>query len=106
VQFWPFVGWDIPVGRSAIAEVYPASWSRGLANDGCTGDMTPSASPGFRAADHDGNLVAFPNPDLFRRLSAGAARGLDFRRSRLDPNGARRDDSTSNACDPNLFRLY
>jgi hypothetical protein len=28
------------------------------------------------------------------------------RRSRLDPNGARRDDSTSNACDPNLFRLY
>ena len=24
VHFWPFDGWDIPAGRSAIAEVYPA----------------------------------------------------------------------------------
>ena len=24
VHFWPFDGWDIPVGHSAIAEVYPA----------------------------------------------------------------------------------
>jgi hypothetical protein len=28
VHFWPFDGWQIPVGRSAIAEVYPALWSR------------------------------------------------------------------------------
>ena len=26
VHFWPFDGWDIPAGRSAIAEVYPALW--------------------------------------------------------------------------------
>jgi hypothetical protein len=29
VHFWPFDGWDIPAGRSAIAEVFP-SWRRGL----------------------------------------------------------------------------
>jgi hypothetical protein len=28
VHFWPFDGWNIPAGRSAFAEVYPALWSR------------------------------------------------------------------------------
>lgn len=28
VHFWPFDGWDIPDGCSAIAEVYPALWSQ------------------------------------------------------------------------------
>jgi hypothetical protein len=27
VHFWPFDGWEIPVGRSVVAEVYPALWS-------------------------------------------------------------------------------
>ncbi|WP_065754175.1 hypothetical protein [Bradyrhizobium paxllaeri] len=40
VHFWPFDGWDIPAGQSAIAEVYPALWSRGFANnEGRTGDQ-------------------------------------------------------------------
>ncbi len=39
VHFWPFDGWDIPAGRSAIAEVYPALWSRGFANEGRAGDQ-------------------------------------------------------------------
>jgi hypothetical protein len=26
VHFWPFDGWDIPGGRSAVAEVYPSLW--------------------------------------------------------------------------------
>ena len=39
VHFWPFDGWDIPAGRSAIAEVYPALWSRGFANEGRTADQ-------------------------------------------------------------------
>ena len=39
VHFWPFDGWDIPAGRSAIAEVYPSLWSRGFANEGRTGDQ-------------------------------------------------------------------
>lgn len=28
VHFWPFDGWSPPAGRSVIAEVYPALWSR------------------------------------------------------------------------------
>jgi hypothetical protein len=39
VHFWPFDGWDIPAGRSAIAEVYPALWSRRFTNEGRTGDQ-------------------------------------------------------------------
>ncbi len=34
VHFWPFDGWDIPAGRSAVAEVYPALWSRSFARGG------------------------------------------------------------------------
>jgi hypothetical protein len=38
VHFWPFDGWQVPPGRSALAEVYPALWkfrypSRGLTAD-------------------------------------------------------------------------
>jgi hypothetical protein len=33
VHFWPFDGWDIPPGRSAVSEVYPALWSHGFANE-------------------------------------------------------------------------
>ena len=60
VHFWPFDGWDIPVGRSAIAEVYPALWSPGFAREDRTGDQHDAysiaawlsragtaASPGF-----------------------------------------------------------
>lgn len=28
VHFWPFDGWEPPAGRSVIAEIYPALWSR------------------------------------------------------------------------------
>lgn len=28
VHFWPFDGWQIPEGKSAIVEVYPALWSK------------------------------------------------------------------------------
>jgi hypothetical protein len=38
VHFWPFDGWEVPAGRSAIAEVYPSVWSLGFACDGRTGD--------------------------------------------------------------------
>jgi hypothetical protein len=39
VHFWPFDGWDIPAGRSAVVEVYPTLWSRSFANEGRTGDQ-------------------------------------------------------------------
>lgn len=39
MHFWPFDGWEIPAGRSAIAEVYPALWSRSFAREGRDGDQ-------------------------------------------------------------------
>jgi hypothetical protein len=64
--FWPFDGWDIPPGRSAIAEVYPALWSRGFANEGRTGDQHDafSIAAWLSRADRDGSLAALLDPDL------------------------------------------
>jgi hypothetical protein len=66
VHFWPFDGWDIPAGRSVIAEVYPALWSRGFAREGRTGDQHDafSIAAWLSRADRNGSLVAFFNPDL------------------------------------------
>jgi hypothetical protein len=66
VHFWPFDGWDIPAGRSAIAEVYPALWSRGFTNEGRTGDQHDafSIAAWLSRADGDGSLAAFLKPDL------------------------------------------
>jgi hypothetical protein len=65
-HFWPFDGWDIPAGRSAIAEVYPALWSRGFAQDGRTRDQHDaySVAAWLARADRDGGLAALLNPDV------------------------------------------
>ena len=66
VHFWPFDGWEIPSGRSAIAEVYPALWSRGFANEGRTPDQHDafSIAAWLSLADRNGSLGAFLKPDL------------------------------------------
>ncbi|HEC90954.1 MAG TPA: hypothetical protein ENI55_04740 [Alphaproteobacteria bacterium] len=66
VHFWPFDGWDIPQGRSAIAEVYPALWSRGFARGDRTGDQHDaySISAWLSRTDRDGGLAWFLKPDL------------------------------------------
>lgn len=66
VHFWPFDGWDIPAGRSAIAEVYPALWSRGFVNEGRTGDQHDafSIAAWLARAARDGSLATFLNPGL------------------------------------------
>ena len=66
VHFWPFDGWDIPAGRSTIAEVYPALWSRGFDREGRTGDQHDaySIAAWLSRADQDGCLAAFLKPDL------------------------------------------
>jgi hypothetical protein len=66
VHFWPFDGWDIPAGRSAIAEVYPALWSRGFVNEGRSADQHDAfcIAAWLSRADRDGSLSAFLNPDL------------------------------------------
>ncbi|WP_211369207.1 hypothetical protein [Roseospira navarrensis] len=68
VHFWPFDGWDIPEGRSAIAEVYPALWSRGFSRKDRTGDQHDaySVAAWLSRADRDGTLRAA----LVPRLSA------------------------------------
>jgi hypothetical protein len=66
VHFWPFDGWDIPAGCSAIAEVYPSLWRRGFAPEGRTGDQHDAfcIAAWLARADREGTLGAFLEPDL------------------------------------------
>jgi hypothetical protein len=66
IHFWPFDGWDIPAGRSAFAEVYPAVWNRSFANEDLTGDQHDAFTIAgwLSRADRDGSLAAFLKPDL------------------------------------------
>jgi hypothetical protein len=66
VHFWPFDGWNVPTGRSAIAEVYPALWSRGFAREDRTADQHDaySIAAWFSRADRDGSLVSYLSPSL------------------------------------------
>ncbi|MGC1862820.1 MAG: N-6 DNA methylase [Methylocystis sp.] len=66
VHFWPFDGWDIPAGRSAIAEVYPALWSREFDRAERTSDQHDaySVAAWLSRADRDGSLEAFLKSEL------------------------------------------
>jgi hypothetical protein len=66
LHFWPFDGWQIPAGRSAVAEVYPALWSKRFpreARDQHQHDAY-SIAAWLRDADMNGSLFAFTNPQL------------------------------------------
>ena len=66
VHSWPFDGWDIPAGRSAVAEVYPSLWSSQFER----GDRTPDQHDAFTIAaclaraDADGTLSRLLNPQM------------------------------------------
>ena len=46
VHFWPFDGWDIPAGRSAIVETWPALWNKKFARgDRTAGDLQKFLNP-------------------------------------------------------------
>jgi hypothetical protein len=66
VHFWPFDGWQIPAGRSAVVEIYPALWKHAFAANGRSADQHDaySAAAWLRQADLDGQLARFLNPDL------------------------------------------
>jgi hypothetical protein len=66
VHFWPFDGWDIPAGCSAIAEVYPALWSRGFTRADRLADQHDafSIAAWLSRADQDDSLVTFLKPNL------------------------------------------
>jgi hypothetical protein len=66
VHFWPFDGWDIPPRQSAIAEVYPALWSKEFAIEDRTGDQHDafSIAAWLSRADLDDSLAALLKPKL------------------------------------------
>jgi hypothetical protein len=66
VHFWPFDGWDIPRGKSAIAEVYPAIWRSSFAPADRDRDQHDAycVAAWLCQADRDGGLSAYLKPDL------------------------------------------
>lgn len=66
VHFWPFDGWEVAPGRSAIAEVYPALWSHGFARGDRTSDQHDAftIAAWLARADRDGSLSAYLRPAL------------------------------------------
>jgi hypothetical protein len=75
VHVWPFDGWAIPPGRSAVAEVYPRLWSP----DFPRGDRTPdqhdayAVAAWFQRADRDGSLPGLLAPPASAEERAAAA---------------------------------
>lgn len=66
VHFWPFDGWDVPAGRSVVAEVYPSLWSRSFAREKRTADQHDAyaVAAWMRRADLDGHLAEYFVPSL------------------------------------------
>jgi hypothetical protein len=66
LHFWPFDGWDIPAGHSAVAEVYPALWKHAYAPEDRTPDQHDAytVATWLRQADRDGRLQDALHPKL------------------------------------------
>lgn len=66
VHFWPFDGWDIPQGCSAIVEAYPSLYRQDFAPEGRTPDQHDaySIAAWMQQADLNGQLASFLNPNL------------------------------------------
>ena len=66
VHFWPFDGWDIPQGRSAVLEVYPALLNRSVPRAKRTPDQHDAycIAEWLRQSSLNGTLAKFFHPDL------------------------------------------
>jgi hypothetical protein len=66
VHFWPFDGWDIPPGRSVVAEVYPSLWTRRFPKGERDDDQHAAcaAASWLQRTDTSGSLPQFFNPVL------------------------------------------
>jgi len=66
IHFWPFDGWQIPPGKSAVVEVYPALWSHSFPRDGRNSHQQDAyaAAEWLRRSDLDGSLERFFSPSL------------------------------------------
>ena len=109
VHFWPFDGWDIPVGRSTITEVYPALWSRSFAREARTGDQHDAycIAAWLSRADRDGSLAAFLKPDLTPpERTVAQVEGWILGVPGLIRAGREREDPPSAACSFNTSSLH
>jgi hypothetical protein len=84
LHFWPFDGWDIPAGRSAVVEVYPRLWNRAPKPDGWTDDQYDAfvVAGQLQRADRNGRLAewlkpSLPAEDLARASTEGWILGVD-----------------------------
>ena len=75
VHFWPFDGFAIPAGASAVAEIYPALVSHLHPPDGRTPDQHDAycACRWLQATDRAGRLGAFLHPALSQAEGEAAA---------------------------------
>ncbi len=66
IHFWPFDGWEIPFGKSAIAEVYPSLWSKSFPREGRSPDQQDAyaAAAWLRQTDMDGRLSQYLRPAM------------------------------------------
>lgn len=66
IHFWPFDGWEIPAGKSALVEAYPSLWSKNTPREGRTPDQHDAyvTSAWLRQVDTDGSLGKFLQPDI------------------------------------------
>jgi hypothetical protein len=66
VHVWPFDGWEVPAGRSVMAEAYPALVSGLFAREGRTQDQHDaySLAAWLSQADRSGELKRYLDPGL------------------------------------------
>jgi hypothetical protein len=75
VHFWPFDGWEVPTGRSALVEVYPALWSRDFTREDRNAHQHDaySVAAWLRDADSAGLLGRYFDPALEQEEKAIAS---------------------------------
>ena len=75
VHFWPFDGWTVPPGKSAVVEVYPALWSHSLPRDGRDSHQRDAYATAewLRRNDQDASLGRFFSPGLTEQERKAAA---------------------------------
>lgn len=74
VHFWPFDDWQVPEGRSVVAEVYPRLWSPSFPQEDRTSDQHDAycVAAWLRRVDLDGTLPEFLGPNLGAEAQAAA----------------------------------
>jgi len=69
IHFWPFDGWEVPDGKSAVVEVYPSLWRKDFPTEEGTPDQRDAYAVAKWLQEHDldGTLKDFLLPTLTRK---------------------------------------